>query len=113
MKSSIDKQLYILIGKDNFTRIKNYTTFCKKVWLATLKIPYGEVRTYKWVANKIGHPKAYRAVGSALRKNPLAPLIPCHRVVGSKGKIGGYSKGISSKIKLLKEENVDLNNFIL
>jgi len=69
----------------------NYPKFYKKVWIECMKIPEGETRTYKQIAEKIGHPKAYRAVGSALAGNPFAPFIPCHRVIRSDGKLGNYS----------------------
>ena len=81
------------------------TEFEKKVWCAILDIPRGEVRTYSWVAKKIGHPKAYRAVGNALNKNPLAPMVPCHRVVAANG-IGGFATGLRKKRELLKKEGV-------
>ncbi len=100
----IDKKLLFFLGKQNFLKVKNYPLFYKKVWLEVLKIPKGEVRTYKWVAEKIGYPKAYRAVGKALKENPLPVLIPCHRVIKSSGEIGGYSQGINKKIKLLMKE---------
>lgn len=80
--------------------------FCRKVWAACMKIPKGKVRTYKWIAQEIGHPKAYRAVGNALAENPFAPVVPCHRVIRSDGKLGGYSKGINKKIDLLEKERV-------
>ena len=85
----------------------NLTAFQKKVLLAVLKIPKGEVRSYAWVAEKAGT-KAYRAVGQALKKNPYAPEIPCHRVIASDGSIGGYSGGVTRKKKLLLEEGVEL-----
>lgn len=86
--------------------IKKYPLFYQKVWRYVMKIPKGEVRSYKWVAEKIGNPKAFRAVAVALKKNPFAPYIPCHRVIKSDGKIGGYSAkgGVRKKIKLLKLE---------
>ncbi len=71
---------------------------------AVKTIPYGETRTYKWVAERIGKPKAARAVGQALKKNPYPEIIPCYRVICSDGKLGGYSKGIQKKKKLLKKE---------
>jgi methylated-DNA-[protein]-cysteine S-methyltransferase len=74
------------------------TPFALKVYKAVLEIPFGQVRTYKWVAKKIGKPSAYRAVGQALKHNPLPLFIPCHRVIGSSGKLGGYSLG-GSKVK--------------
>ena len=66
----------------------------------------GEVRTYKWVADKAGSPRAYRAVGQALAKNPYPKYIPCHRVICSNGSIGGYSGkgGVSRKIGLIESE---------
>lgn len=99
-----EKELVGILGEKNYNVIKTYSNFYKKVWLEVLKIPKGEVRTYKWIAQKIGHPKAYRAVGRALKENPLTVIIPCHRVVMSCGKIGGYSKGVDKKKDLLKKE---------
>lgn len=75
--------------------------FRKKVYSAVLKIPLGEVRSYKWVAEKIGHPKAYRAVGQALKNNHYPLIIPCHRVVNTANRLGGYSRGIRAKKMLL------------
>lgn len=80
------------------------TEFERKVYLAVSSIPYGEIRTYKWVAERIGHPKAVRAVGQALKKNPLPFFVPCHRVVKSNGGLGGYKYGASWKKKLLQME---------
>ncbi|MBI2067337.1 MAG: MGMT family protein [Deltaproteobacteria bacterium] len=81
------------------------TSFQKKVWKALLEIPRGQVRSYSWLARKIGHPSACRAVGNALGKNPFAPEVPCHRVVSSHG-IGGYTGGVLRKRWLLKKEGV-------
>lgn len=82
------------------------TRFQKDVLIYTLSIPEGETRTYSDVARAIGHPNAFRAVGSALAKNPFAPDVPCHRVIRKDGGMGNYSGdgGITRKIKLLKEE---------
>ncbi len=80
------------------------TSFAKKVYQAVLTIPLGEVRTYKWVAQRIGHPRAYRAVGQILRNNPYTLIIPCHRVIKSDGHLGGYSRGIKNKKTLLDLE---------
>jgi methylated-DNA-[protein]-cysteine S-methyltransferase len=80
------------------------TAFQKKVWGATAKIPYGETRTYAQIAKQIGHPKAVRAVGTALGKNPVCVLIPCHRVVPSSGGIGRYAYGTAVKKWLLDHE---------
>ena len=80
------------------------TEFQKKVWAELIKIPYGKTRTYKEIALSIGSPKAVRAVGSANNKNPIAIIIPCHRVIGSNGKLTGYSGGLDKKQKLLNIE---------
>jgi methylated-DNA-[protein]-cysteine S-methyltransferase len=80
------------------------TEFEQKVWLSLKDIPYGETRTYKWVAEKVGSPSASRAVGRALSKNPVTLILPCHRVVESDGSIGGYSSGINIKIRILELE---------
>ncbi len=72
---------------------------------ATYSIPCGETRTYKDIARQIGNPLAYRAVGSALHKNPIPVLIPCHRVIRSDGNIGGYIHGKAKKEYLLNKEN--------
>ena len=82
------------------------TVFQKKVLTATAGIKKGKVLTYKQLAGKIGMPNSYRAVGNALGKNPLAPAIPCHRVVRSDGEIGGYSApgGTGKKTHMLRRE---------
>jgi methylated-DNA-[protein]-cysteine S-methyltransferase len=80
------------------------TNFEKKVYQAVMSIPLGEVRTYKWVAKKIGLPKSYRAVGNALNKNPWPIIIPCHRVIASGGGLGGYSRTTAKKKSLLDLE---------
>jgi methylated-DNA-[protein]-cysteine S-methyltransferase len=78
-------------------------TFTEKVFSIVKKIPKGKVMTYKQVALKLGKPGSSRAVGTALSKN-YDPRIPCHRVIRSDGKMGGYNRGIQNKIKILKEE---------
>lgn len=80
------------------------TPFAKKVYKVVSKIPLGEVRTYKWVARKIGRPKAYRAVGQVLRNNPYPLLIPCHRIISSCGRVGGYIWGKRIKRVILNLE---------
>jgi len=80
------------------------TPFAKKVYKAVLEIPLVQVRTYKWVARKIGCPNACRAVGQVLKNNPYPLIIPCHRVIGSNGLTGGYSGGKKTKKKLLDLE---------
>ena len=84
------------------------TEFEIKVWKEIVKIPYGETITYKDLAVAIGKPNSSRAVANACGKNPYPPTIPCHRVIRSDGKLGGYSGkgGIKTKKKLLKEESM-------
>lgn len=81
------------------------TLFQKQVWDALLKIPYGETRSYKDIAISINNPKSYRAVGMANNKNPIMIVIPCHRVIGSKGNLVGYGGGLNIKESLLNLEN--------
>ncbi len=78
--------------------------FEKRVWEATRSIPCGETRAYAWVAGKLGMPKAARAVGQALGRNPLLIIIPCHRVICSNGNLGGFGGGIRWKQRLLEIE---------
>ena len=80
--------------------------FYQKVLSEVKKIPYGEVRTYKEIAAKAGNPRAYRATGSANAKNILPVIIPCHRVIGNDGNLGGYGGGLKIKKYLLKMEGV-------
>ena len=83
------------------------TSFQRQVWQATRCIPYGETRSYAWVAGQMGKPKAARAVGQALGRNPLPVIIPCHRVLASDGGIGGFSGGLEMKKYLLALEMTD------
>lgn len=76
------------------------------VYEATKRIGRGKVSTYALIAKEIGREKSYRAVGSALNRNPYVPKVPCHRVVSSSGKIGGYAFGAEKKIKLLNQEGI-------
>ena len=80
------------------------TDFQQRVWNALLKIPYGETRSYKQIAEAIGNPKAVRAVGMANNRNPLLIVVPCHRVIGADGKLVGYGAGIEKKEFLLRLE---------
>ncbi len=82
-------------------------SFTQKVYRIVKKIPKGKVLTYKEVARRAGKPKAYRAVGNILNKN-YDPRIPCHRVIRSDGKIGGYNRGVVNKRKILKKEGVEI-----
>lgn len=107
--SSLKKELreYFEKGIDEFTQkivITEGTEFEKKVWLSLKEIPYGETRTYKWLAEKVGKPTAFRAVGQALSRNPLPIVLPCHRIIESDGSIGGYSAGVDIKRRLLDIE---------
>lgn len=81
--------------------------FQKAVYAAVLSIQKGQARPYKWVAEKVGRPKAYRAVGNALNKNPWPVKVPCHRIIRSDGTIGGYYKGSPAKAKMLRTEGID------
>lgn len=80
------------------------TVFMKKVWNLLCQIPYGKTATYKEIAVNAGNPGAVRAVGLANNKNPIPIIIPCHRVIGSNGKLTGYRGGLDIKRKLLELE---------
>jgi methylated-DNA-[protein]-cysteine S-methyltransferase len=82
-------------------------SFEQKVWAVTSRIPKGKVATYAWVARQMNS-TAYRAVGRALGRNPYAPAVPCHRVVGSNGSLTGFAGGLPAKKKLLIEEGVEV-----
>ena len=79
--------------------------FNQKVWALTARIPAGRVTTYAEIARKLGS-KAYRAVGNALNRNPYAPGVPCHRVVGSNGSLTGFAGGLDKKREMLVGEGV-------
>jgi methylated-DNA-[protein]-cysteine S-methyltransferase len=94
-------------GFDCVLDLSGSTPFQRKVWRATMEIPYGQVRSYKWVAERIGKPSACRAVGNALAANQLPVIIPCHRVIrsdGSHGGFGGRAKNVQTKLLLLSLE---------
>jgi len=80
------------------------TDFQRRVWSALREIPYGETRSYAEVARRIGRPRAVRAVGTANGANPLSLVVPCHRVIASGGKLGGYGGGLELKKRLLAME---------
>jgi AraC family transcriptional regulator of adaptative response/methylated-DNA-[protein]-cysteine methyltransferase len=80
------------------------TDFQLLVWEALLQIPYGKKATYLEISNAIGKPKAFRAVGNAIGKNPIALIIPCHRIVQTSGKMGGYKWGVERKKNILRLE---------
>ena len=92
--------------------LSRFSDFQRRVWEITKSIPYGEVRTYRQVSDELGNPKASRAVGTALARNPAPIIVPCHRVVRTNGKLGGYSGagGIDTKARLLKMEGQKFNH---
>jgi len=81
------------------------TEFQKAVWEALAAIPFGETRSYAQIAAQIGRPKAVRAVGAANGKNPISIIVPCHRVIGTNGKLTGFAGGLETKAALLKLES--------
>jgi methylated-DNA-[protein]-cysteine S-methyltransferase len=81
------------------------TAFQREVWQLTRLIPYGETKSYGWVAERLGRAGAGRAVGQALARNPLPIIVPCHRVVAKNGGLGGYSGGVARKRYLLRLES--------
>jgi methylated-DNA-[protein]-cysteine S-methyltransferase len=83
------------------------TPFQKKVWRSLTKIPFGKTRSYMELAKAIGHPRACRAVGNAAGLNPIPIIIPCHRLLASGGKLGGYSGGVDKKVMLLELEKAN------
>lgn len=114
-----DQQFAALMGKieeyfngkpvhfeDEKLDLSGYTSFQRNVLLKTREIPYGTTRTYRWLAEQTGYPRAYRAVGGVMRINPLPLIIPCHRVIGSQGKLTGFSAagGLTLKQKMLEIE---------
>ena len=84
--------------------LSGVTPFQREVWEITKLIPYGETRSYAWVAEQIKRPGAVRAVGQALARNPLPVIVPCHRVLNIDGKLGGYTGGVEMKRRLLSLE---------
>ena len=94
-------------GKDTFSVelvLMKGSEFDHLVWLTLKEIPFGETRTYKWLAERIGRPKASRAVGQALGRNPIPIILPCHRIIESDGSLGGFSGGVDIKRRLLDIE---------
>jgi len=95
--------------EDVIRHLSEKTWFEKSVLVATFEIPKGKVITYKRLAEKVGRPRAYRAVGNALHKNPLAPIVPCHRVVRSDGYIAGEKEEVEERRHLLEQEGIPLD----
>ncbi|MFN0036630.1 MAG: methylated-DNA--[protein]-cysteine S-methyltransferase [Saprospiraceae bacterium] len=79
--------------------------FSRQVWAELLKIPFGKTTTYSAIAERVGNPAAVRAVGMANRTNPIAIVVPCHRVIGKSGELRGYFYGLDTKMLLLRHEN--------
>ena len=106
-KNQLDK--YFKNGLKNFTIPLKLTgtDFQKQVWSELIKIPYGKTLSYKQEAVNIGNEKAFRAVANANGKNSISIIIPCHRVVNSNGKLGGYTGGIEKKVYLLELEKLN------
>jgi len=94
--------------QDVIEALKHKTQFERDVLVATYRIPKGKLSTYKRIAMKIGRPKAYRAVANALHKNPLWPIIPCHRVVSSDGSFSGPKKGANARRNSLEKEGIPI-----
>jgi len=84
-------------------------SFPQQVYKLTSLIPRGRVSTYLAIARALNNPKAARAVGNALNKNPYAPKVPCHRVIRSNGEVGGFANGTNKKIAILKKEGIIIN----
>lgn len=88
--------------------LTGFTPFEREVFCVARTIPYGRTRSYRWIAAKVGSPKAWQAVGQALRKNTLPIIIPCHRVIMTNGNVGGFSFGLEWKTRLLELEKIIL-----
>ncbi len=110
--SDYSKQINLYFEK----KLKNFdlpldlkgTQFQMQVWQELLKIPYGEVKSYKDIAILVGKDKGFRAIGMANNRNPVSIVVPCHRVIGSNGELVGYGGGIETKVKLLKLEGINI-----
>lgn len=95
-RTSLDIPLDVVVG----------TSFQRRVWEALLTIPFGESRSYGDIAKQIGNPKAIRAVGGAIGKNPILIAVPCHRVIGKNKRLTGFSSGLDLKAQLLELEKI-------
>ncbi len=93
------------VAFDDMLDVISGTAFQRMVWSICRGIPYGQTRSYGWIAKQMGKPGASRAVGNALGKNPLPIIIPCHRVLAADGDIGGFSGGLDMKKQLLRLES--------
>jgi len=86
------------------------TPFQRAVWQIVRSIPYGQTQSYGWVAQQIGKPQGARAVGQAMARNPLPIIVPCHRIIGTGGQLGGFSYGLEMKQRLLQMEAARIKN---
>ena len=102
----LDKYFAGKLRKFSLNLAPQGTLFQREVWDALLQIPYGETRSYQDIAHAIGNPNAVRAVGNSNARNPIAIIIPCHRVIGANGKLTGYAGGLAYKRALLDLEQV-------
>ncbi len=104
---SVEIEAYFKGTRESFSHPMKFLTgteFEQRVWLALRSIPFGETRSYKWLAEEVGSPRGNRAVGRALSKNPIPIVLPCHRIIKSTGKLGGYTPGEDIKRRLLAME---------
>ncbi len=88
------------------TDLSCYSDFVRRILMKVKEIPYGQVRSYDWIGKQSGYPRAQRAAGQAVKRNPIPIIIPCHRVTRKDGTIGGFSMGIEIKRKLLAIEGI-------
>lgn len=105
-KEQLDEYFRAKRKKFTIPLLPNGTTFQKDVWKVLYNIEFGQTISYKEEANLLNNPKAYRAVANANGKNPISIIIPCHRVIASDGKLGGYTGGLWRKESLLKLEGI-------
>ena len=106
LRRSVEERIRGKRLDENLPLVLHGTPFQVSVWKEMLKIPAGSTRSYAEVARRIGRPKAFRAVAQACGANPIPIVVPCHRVVASGGKLGGYTGGIEKKLSLLAAEGV-------
>lgn len=104
------KKTEVKTEKDVVEYLKGWSGFERDVYVATFKIPKGKVSTYTRIAGRIGRPRAQRAVANALHKNPLYPVVPCHRVVKSDGGFGGEKKAAAGRRRHVEREGVPTRN---
>jgi len=106
-----DLKMYFSGKKANFKEkldLKGGTAFQKRVWEAMLRMPFGQTRSYGWLAQQVGGKNKARAVGTACGANPIPIIVPCHRVIREDGSLGGYGGGLGMKRKLLEIEGVKI-----